>query len=61
MPVALVTFVLGDGRVVAIGDVVADDDPAVVGREHLFRPAMSDPVEQATAAPGERRTRRKLT
>jgi hypothetical protein len=61
MPVALVTFVLGDGRVVSVGDVVAADDPAVVGREQLFRPEMSDGVEQATAAPGERRQRRKLS
>lgn len=61
MPVCLVTFVTGDNRVVAVGEVVADDDPVMVGREHLFDAAPSDAggVEQATAAPGERRASRR--
>jgi hypothetical protein len=63
MPVALVAFVTGDHRVVSVGEVVADDDPVMVGREHLFNFAPNDvgDVEQATAAPGERRQRRKLS
>lgn len=62
MPVAVAAFVTGDGRVVSVGEVVADDDPIMVGREHLFdsAPSNADGVEQATAAPGERRTRRRI-
>ena len=57
MPVALAAFVCGDGRVVSVGEVVAADDPVIVGREHLFDSAPADGagVEQATKAPGERR------
>lgn len=44
------------------GTVVCVDDPVVRGREHLFRPVDvthhcgEGPVEQATAAPGEKRS-----
>lgn len=54
-----------DGRhkVVKAGQVLRDTDPVVVGREHLFedveatiQTGRSTPVvEQATAAPGEKR------
>lgn len=42
------------------GRIVDPDDPVVKGREHLFvdldeEAAAARPVEQATAAPGERR------
>lgn len=48
--------------VMSPGALVADDHPAVKGREDKFEPvevaaARLSPVEQATAAPGERRTR----
>lgn len=59
MPVALVTFVAPHGRVVAAGEIVADDDPVLVGREALFDVTPPPGVEQATRAPGERRPRRR--
>jgi hypothetical protein len=37
------------------GEVLRADHPAVKGRRELFEPAL--PVEQATAAPGEKRQR----
>jgi hypothetical protein len=37
------------------GEVLPADHPAVKGREELFEP--ENPVEQATAAPGEKRKR----
>lgn len=48
-------------RTLRRGQVVADDDPAVAGRKHLFVDLKDEDaraqarVEQATAAPGERR------
>ncbi len=39
-------------RFVAKDEIVSSDDPVVKGREHLFKPIE---VEQATAAPGEKR------
>lgn len=55
---AVKTFAFRD-RVVSKGDVVASDDPILEGRESLFRLVPPPPdVEQATAAPGERRARR---
>lgn len=44
------------GRFVRRGAVLRSDDPVVKGREHLFRDVNDDlGIEQATAAPGERR------
>lgn len=49
-------------RMVHAGDLVADNDPIVKGREHLFEDAgayvqrEARRVEQATSAPGERRS-----
>jgi hypothetical protein len=59
MLVALVSFVTGEGRLVKVGEFVADDDPVVTEREHLFGVAAPSPggVEQATRAPGEKRPR----
>lgn len=54
MRTALESFAVAGGRTVQRGDVVADDDPVVKGREHLFTAPWAQ-VEQATAAPGERR------
>jgi hypothetical protein len=51
---ALETIHLPGGRTIRRGDSVPDDDPALAGREHLFGAPWA-PVEQATAAPGERR------
>lgn len=46
-----------DHRLVAKGEIVDNADPIVKGREALFAPvAPTHPVEQATAAPGEKRT-----
>lgn len=45
------------GRFVRAGDEVDSKDPIVKGREVLFEsPAPSGSVEQATAAPGEKRS-----
>lgn len=58
------TITNGVPRVVASGDIVADDDPVVGGRESAFEDVAAAVarsvahVEQATAAPGKRRTRR---
>lgn len=48
-----------------VGALVADDDPRVKGRERFYEPADTAAAretgprsETATAAPGERRTRR---
>jgi hypothetical protein len=43
-----------NGRLVVAGGEVDEKDPIVSGREHLFEPA-GPVVEQATAAPGEKR------
>lgn len=55
---ATTSFALPGRRHVNEGDLVDSSDPIVSGREHLFVSAdraTSAPVEQATAAPGERR------
>ena len=59
-------FVDGAPRVINEGALVEDGDPILAGREHLFETVEAHvsgraggPVEQATAAPGEKRTRRK--
>ena len=48
-------------RKVARGQLVNEADPVVHGREHLFEDTATPPpiVEQATAAPGERRNVRR--
>lgn len=46
-------------RFVAAGEEVDAKDPAVKGREHLFD--ADTVVEQATAAPGEKRTTTRRT
>lgn len=54
----------GRPRVVRKGTAIAAADPVVKGREHLFdtaEDAVRGPVEQATAAPGEKRTAAKKT
>jgi hypothetical protein len=56
---ALSSFHAG-GRFVATDEEVDSKDPIVKGREALFT-AESGQVEQATAAPGEKRTVRKRT
>jgi len=62
----------GVPRVVPAGQLLDSDDPIVKGREHLFEPVesfmasrvveVSESVETATAAPGEKRSvsRRKV-
>lgn len=52
---ALISFAAPGGRFVNAGDIVNRLDPVVKGREALFEP-VTDAVEQATAAPGEKRT-----
>ncbi|WP_435643366.1 hypothetical protein ACR9VJ_18130 [Streptomyces sp. H49] len=61
---SLSAYVDGRPRVVRAGALVQDDDPIVKNREHLFEPvdaylAKQSPVgvEEATAAPGEKRSR----
>lgn len=52
----------GYSKVVQPGDVYVDDDPLVVAHRSLFeevRPTAGVGVEQATAAPGERRNTRR--
>lgn len=46
----------GQARLIAAGDLVAEDDPVVRAAPGVFRP-VDELVEQATAAPGEKRTR----
>lgn len=48
-------------RVIQAGAAIDSDDPAVAGREHLFRTVEEHLgiVEAATANPGERRTTRR--
>ena len=58
MVVALEPFAIeikGKDVMVHDGDVFPADHPVVKGRAHLFKPVLS--VEQATAAPGEKRNR----
>lgn len=55
---ALASFAATVGKVeyfVRQGELLRADHPAVKGRAELFEPAT--PVEQATAAPGEKRKR----
>lgn len=56
MKQCLNTFFFGD-RVIQSRAVVADDDPAIAAYPENFGDLnLSGPVEQATAAPGEKRT-----
>ncbi|WP_171111918.1 MULTISPECIES: hypothetical protein [unclassified Streptomyces] len=53
--------VRGVPRVMRVGALVSDDDPVLKGREHLFEDveaAVQEPVrvEDASAAPGRRRS-----
>lgn len=43
-------------RLVREGDIVSSDDPVVRKHGDLFEPITVPTIEQATAAPGERRT-----
>jgi hypothetical protein len=55
---SFVTMLNGEPQQVSAGDLVHPDHPILKGRESLFRPARDHirfNVEQATAAPGERR------
>lgn len=56
---SFVTMLNGEQTQVSAGDLVHPDHPILKGREHLFRKAKDhvrfNVVEQATAAPGERR------
>lgn len=54
------TFFAGDTKV-SHGQLVASTDPIARGRAHLFDvvPSEAPVVEQATAAPGERRNTRR--
>ena len=59
---AVETFWVGKRLFVQGSTVVPSNDPDVKGREHLFQPVgQPEVVEQATAAPGETRTRPKRT
>lgn len=52
------TMLNGEPVQVSKGDLVHPDHPLLKGREQLFRPARNHirfDVEQATAAPGEKR------
>lgn len=52
---AFVTSVGGKRRMVRAGELVGEGDPVLKGREGMFTP-VSEVVEQATSAPGERRS-----
>jgi len=55
---SFVTMLNGEHQQVSKGDLVHPDHPILKGRESLFRPAkdfVRFDVEQATAAPGEKR------
>ena len=58
---AFTTWVDGAPRVVTIGQLLDSGDPVIKGREHLFEDVethvaeKATRVEQATAAPGEKR------
>lgn len=51
----------GTPRGFVVGDLIDSEHPIVQGREHLFEPvetfSLMPSVEQATAAPGEKRSR----
>lgn len=59
---ALESFAVPGFRMVHAGDILADDDPILKGRGHLFEDLSeyvtrtTSQVEQATAAPGEKRS-----
>lgn len=46
----------GPARFVTAGDLISEDDPIVKSAPGVFR-AVEELVEQATAAPGEKRAR----
>ena len=48
-------FAVGPARSYAEGDLIADDDPVLKGREALVE-EVGVAIERATAAPGEKRT-----
>lgn len=48
------TFFVGR-RTIQRREIVSSDDPVVVGRAHLFDLLTEPVIEQATAAPGEKR------
>ena len=55
---SFVTMLNGEPQQVSAGDLVHPDHPILKGREELFQPARNHirfDVEQATAAPGEKR------
>jgi len=52
---AFVTAVDGKRRMVRAGELVGEGDPVLEGRGEMFEP-VSEVVERATAAPGERRS-----
>jgi hypothetical protein len=52
------TMWVSSQRIVHAGDLFDSTDPVVKGREALFESAVQV-VEQATAAPGEKRSRAK--
>ena len=52
---AFVTDLGGKRRLVRAGELVSEGDPVLKGRSHLFV-AVSEAVEQATSAPGEKRS-----
>ena len=54
---AIQSFFITSGRRVRKGDLVHEGDPIVKGREQFFEP--EERVEQATAAPGEKRAVRR--
>lgn len=57
---ALTSFAVPGQRVIREGDLVDSSDPVVKGREALFVSSdIATSVEQATSAPGEKRTLRR--
>lgn len=57
---ATTTFQVGGRRRINAGQLFSSDDPIVSGREALFEPVEDGvTVEQATAAPGEKRSTRR--
>lgn len=49
------TFFVGR-RTITVREIVSSSDPIVKGREHLFNRLEEPVVEQATSAPGEKRS-----
>jgi hypothetical protein len=52
---AKVTLIWGQ-RIIAAGDIVSSEDPVMKKHAALFEAVVAPVIEQATAAPGERRT-----